>query len=57
MSLVEIKQYLRSLEVTFFYDRGVKLWTLVQPTGTDYFTKDTILKMTKDEFIQSYLTT
>ncbi len=55
MTLVELKNFLRGLNLTFFYDRNLDLWTLVQDSGTSYFTKTTILNMGKEKFINTYL--
>jgi hypothetical protein len=56
MTIVELKLLLRSLDdVTFFYDRRISLWTLVRDSGTDYFTKETIIRMGKEKFLQTYI--
>ena len=55
MNVVEFKQLARRLDFDFYYDRGLRLWTLRKNEHTEYFTRQVLLSMTVEKFKQSYL--
>jgi hypothetical protein len=55
MRVVEFKQLARGLDFDFYYDRGLRLWTLRKHERTEYFTRQVLLSMTVEKFKQSYL--
>lgn len=55
MNLVEFKRLARGMDFDFFYDRGLRLWTLSKNNHTDYFTRQVLLAMSVEQFKQSYL--
>lgn len=55
MKVVEFKRLARELDFDFYYDRGLRMWTLRKNERAEYFTRQVLLSMSVEKFKQSYL--